>query len=607
MNSVPISPSQSEISARRQHRGLGGALLALAVALLAAFAYRGAITDDFTGGDTVALIEQSRIESFDDVERILTQPMLPIITKFFRPTSNLSYSLDHALWGLEPRGYHRTDVAVHALVCALLVLFVRRWSGSLLAAAVAGFAFALHPILMEVVPTTTRRQDLLGGLFVLLALLCLPRIDREKQAPWRWIPALIAGGLALGAKESGVLLPALVFLWTLSFAPRAPGARPDWVRALRSAAPFAVLALAFLLWRGWVLGGAGGNAASWRWDSNSLRGLAENSANFLGDLCYPLRVVFHPFGTSTDRAVTLVMAVALVLLVPSIRRWWLGSRAGVQVQALPGRAALEVALVLLVLVLSFAVTAPLVRGAIEKAYADQGWPALARGLGMGRGRPVEVFLWRGFDFLRVGASFVLLLAALWLAWSTRRAWTIGSRLWVLPAAWLALHLALFLAVQRYHAWNATMPAIPFCCLLGLAFAHAWSHARPIALLLGAALVWMAAYSPLVRGVDAWSESGRFNSRLIAQLTRLAQEVPAGSALEFHDFPNRNLYWQDKGPQPSSAFTLNEASLKSWLRMSQPDKQLTAKVLSMETLPAFDAPFELQWTATDATKIDVRLR
>ena len=42
-------------------------LAAFVVALLAAIAYRGAITSDFPGGDTLALIEVSRIHSFDDV------------------------------------------------------------------------------------------------------------------------------------------------------------------------------------------------------------------------------------------------------------------------------------------------------------------------------------------------------------------------------------------------------------------------------------------------------------------------------------------------------------------------------------------------------------
>ena len=31
-----------------------------------------------------------------------------------RPVTNLSFALDHALWGLDARGFHRTDVAILA-------------------------------------------------------------------------------------------------------------------------------------------------------------------------------------------------------------------------------------------------------------------------------------------------------------------------------------------------------------------------------------------------------------------------------------------------------------------------------------------------------------
>ena len=112
---------------------------ALVAAALAALAYRGAITSDFTGGDTLALIEVSRIRSLDDLATMLTQPMLPIVTKFYRPTASFWCARsDHWIWGLDARGFHLSDVLIHAAASALVVLLVRRWSGNALAAFLAG-------------------------------------------------------------------------------------------------------------------------------------------------------------------------------------------------------------------------------------------------------------------------------------------------------------------------------------------------------------------------------------------------------------------------------------------------------------------------------------
>lgn len=579
----------------------------MALALLAAFSYRDAVTPDFTGGDTLALIEESRIESLDDLQRVLTQPMLPIITKFFRPTSNLSYSMDFALWGMDARGYHATDVLLHALVCGLIVLLVMRWSGDLLAAGIAGGVFCLHPILMEVVPTPTRRQDMLGGLFVLLALLCLPRLDGERPPLRRFVPALIACSLALGAKEASVLLPALVFLWALWLVERRAGTRPPWVAALRAAAPFALLTLGFVLWRARVLGGAGGNEASWRWDAGSVLGLAQHAGDFFSDLFYPLRVVFHPFARASDRLLVLAAALGLLLAIAPIRRWWKGLRGASATGAAPSPAALDLAFVLALSVLAFAALAPFVHDAFEQAYRREGWPWIAQRMGAGRSRPLEYFLWLAFDSARVLATLVLVGAAAWLLWTTRRAWPEHPRLAAWMGAWLCLHLLLFLAVQRYHAWNAYMPAIPFCCLAGLGFAHAWRSHRPVGLLAGGGIVWMLAYSPLLRGLDVWKTSGEFNSRVMTQIERIASEVPAGSTLECYEFPNLNVSWQRDGPEPASAFTINQASLRSWLRLRQPEKRLLANVRSMKSVPAPALDLELEWSASDGNLIVVRPR
>src|SRR5262249_9062048 len=74
----------------------------------------------------------------------------------YQPLTWLSFAVDHALWGLNPTGYHLTNVALHAINTVLVFLLVR----SLLvcasrpvavpdlnvAAAAGALFFAIHPL-----------------------------------------------------------------------------------------------------------------------------------------------------------------------------------------------------------------------------------------------------------------------------------------------------------------------------------------------------------------------------------------------------------------------------------------------------------------------------
>ena len=553
---------------------------ALLVAGLAAFAYRNAITGDFTGGDTIALIEVSRVQSLGDLVKVWTQPMLPILTLFYRPVANFSYTLDHWIWGMDARGFHITDVAIHAITAALVVMLVWRWSKQALAATLAGLTFALHPILMETVPNPTRRQDMLGGMFMVLALCTLPDFREGKPRFLHWIPSLTACALAMGAKEGSVVFPALVFAWAmLTVAGDAPG-KPRWKSALRIAAPFAALTIAFVAVRAVVLGGAGGNAASWKWTASSMAANLENVADYLDDLVYPLRAIFHPYLSGADRAVAIAAAIGFCCMVPALFRWWKSTRSGAK-----GLFALGV--LALGAVLFFPAISSWLRSVIEQAYRNEAWPRVAAMIDSPRKQPVEMYVWKAFSLARLLASGVLivlgvLLGVLWFRARKLRPSSSAESAWMaFCLLWMGLHLGLFLAVQRYHAWNAYVPAIPFCCLLGLAVARSGEHERVKT--AGAILVmlFLAAFSPLVRSLDVWKANGRFNSMLMAEIMRIARETPPGTTLEFRDLPNHNFSWHTNGPEPVSVYTLNAACTISLVKIEAPEKDLRVVVVSQK--------------------------
>src|SRR6185503_18744630 len=99
----------------------------------------------------------------------------------YMPLTWLTLGLDYALWGIDPRGYHATNLALHGLNAALCYLLFRALlrraapdldpGRALLAASVGALAFSIHPLRVESVAWITERRDLLSGSFFLLTLL----------------------------------------------------------------------------------------------------------------------------------------------------------------------------------------------------------------------------------------------------------------------------------------------------------------------------------------------------------------------------------------------------------------------------------------------------
>jgi tetratricopeptide (TPR) repeat protein len=174
----------------------------------------------------------------------------------YHPLTWMSFALDHALWGVDPRGYHLTNVVLHvanaALVLALASMVLARADAAranrLGAATLAALLFAVHPLRVESVAWATERRDVLSAFFLLLTTIAWLRwTDPGERARGRWYAvALLCFALSLGAKAVGMTLPAVLLVldvWPL----RRLGDPPDRRAGLRLVVeklPFVVLALA---------------------------------------------------------------------------------------------------------------------------------------------------------------------------------------------------------------------------------------------------------------------------------------------------------------------------------------------------------------------------
>lgn len=261
---------------------------------------------------------------------------------YYRPIVQLSFAMDHWLWGAEPFGYHLTNLLLHLGCCALLFLVVRRAGASPLGAALAVLVFGLAPRLSENVFWVSGRTDLVAGLFVMLALLVY-----RSAAPA--VVARISAGLLLlvGLLAKEVAVAGVVALTALELARVfAPGADRGPARrspveprslggALRNLAPIWIALAVYLALRHAAIAGSVEALAQMGWLDRFLLS-AESLGRYTAMLFDPLRPALRIGSVRAPRNLALVSVglAAAVAALWLLRRTWFSSRAPARVASL---------------------------------------------------------------------------------------------------------------------------------------------------------------------------------------------------------------------------------------------------------------------------------
>ncbi len=225
--------------------------------LLAFLTYRSLLDLAFVGYDTYPILLASRVLSWSDFVGTFTEELMDgyyIEGTLYRPGLNLSFALDYAFWGLNPRGYHVTDLLILVANATLLFALARTLLGAdrWIAAGVAAVLFVVHPIQLEVFPVPPRRTDALCLAFFLAVLVV-------QRRPGRGILTGILVFLAMSAKETGAVVVSLVFAFHLLLPPEGGASLGH---AVRRTVPAIAGAIAHVALRFAAIGGIGGHTES---------------------------------------------------------------------------------------------------------------------------------------------------------------------------------------------------------------------------------------------------------------------------------------------------------------------------------------------------------
>jgi Tfp pilus assembly protein PilF len=294
---------------------------------------------------------------WDDETAIVTNPGIQglttahlrwMFTSFtlghYHPLTWLSMAFDYTLWGLDPAGFHLTNLLLHALnavlVFRLVLALLERTIGSrggvalVWWSAAGAVVWAVHPVRVEAVAWATERRELLCATLLLGTVLAYLRAaDEEAESPAyrHWLAgSLSLFLLSLLSKAWGITLPAvLLVLDLLVLGRRDRSPQVSVARLLREKAPYVLIGLPFAV-LGSLASRTAGALLTWQ-----EHGPLQRTMQAAWGLCFYLRTTLWPLHLSPiydlerpldvwqlRHVASLVAVVGVTIALWGLRRRW---------------------------------------------------------------------------------------------------------------------------------------------------------------------------------------------------------------------------------------------------------------------------------------------
>jgi protein O-mannosyl-transferase len=200
------------------------------IALLTFVAYANGLGGPFLYDDIPSIVQNPTIRRLGSMADVLWPPRAGGITVSGRPFLNLTLALNYASSGEAVRGFHLTNVLIHAAAALALFGIVRRTlltprlrdrfgaDAALPIAFVSSLLWAVHPLHTEAVSYVVQRAESLMGCLYLVTLYGFIRGAEAPRNRRRWFAvSLIACSLGMATKEVMVSAPLLVLLYDRTF------------------------------------------------------------------------------------------------------------------------------------------------------------------------------------------------------------------------------------------------------------------------------------------------------------------------------------------------------------------------------------------------------
>ncbi len=230
----PLAPSgKTAPIASATHKLWQIAAVCLVLAVVTLFAYRGVRSNDFLALDDNDYVTENRHVQHGVTAQSVAWAFTTFHDANWHPLTWISHMVDWSFYGMNPIGYHVTNVRLHAANSILLFLLLLYMTGFFWRSAIVAFLFALHPAHVESVAWIAERKDLLCAFFWFAALLAYAWYVRRPS----WIRYLLIAccfACSLLSKPMAVTFPftlLLLDIWPLRRITFTPETRAHWFSA----------------------------------------------------------------------------------------------------------------------------------------------------------------------------------------------------------------------------------------------------------------------------------------------------------------------------------------------------------------------------------------
>lgn len=176
------------------------------IVLVVLFAYLNCLGNGFVWDDIFTVVNNDFIKGPKLIKEVFTKPLYYFASagyQYYRPFQSLTNMFDYTLWGLNPFGFHLTNLLLHILAVILIYFLINILFGEKEASLFAALLFAVHPVNRSVVDHITSRANILLLIFTAssLALFLKSRGRRD------YLLSLACFILALLSKETAIIFP----------------------------------------------------------------------------------------------------------------------------------------------------------------------------------------------------------------------------------------------------------------------------------------------------------------------------------------------------------------------------------------------------------------
>src|SRR5215813_1492637 len=253
--SIPEVESVKTVGLRwRKIYSLVPVLLALATSI-------NTLWNHFASDDLEQILNNSFIKSFRNLPAAFTRgvwsftaaDIIFTVDPYFRPIFNSLFTINYALFGNRPLGWHLINILIHAAVTFLVFVVSREVTERNWTAGLTASLFAVHPVHAESVAWISGITDPLMTLFLLPSFLFYLRF-RKRGSTYLLFISLAFFFLALLCKETAIAFPVVVGYCELFYWKQEERIKPRIVGALQVLAVFGGPVLLYFAMRYYALG-----------------------------------------------------------------------------------------------------------------------------------------------------------------------------------------------------------------------------------------------------------------------------------------------------------------------------------------------------------------